>query len=230
VRISPRRARLLARSLLAATIVTGEVTQALFRLVFQASLPHATWGVTVSAEVVAAAHRLAWETANQAPDRWIHAFLGESRLPKKLRLLLDECKDPDAGSQAISQLLAVESPERAAAFAFAVFPAAALGRLPVGADGVNDLARMVTPMLQVDAEITWQERIGKPSAHHPQFERFARAAQGLRGARGQRARQSSSPASPSRTTAAIGCSETTTNSAAASRANSGRRSTARCAK
>jgi MoxR-like ATPase len=138
---------------------------------------------------VAAAHRLAWDTASQAPGRWIHAFLAEPKLSKKLALLLDECRDPDAGSQAVSQLLAAEPRERAAAFAFAVYPAAALGRLPVGADGVNDLARVATPMLAVDGEITWQEVLPRRNTPHPQFERFARVSAGLKGARGERARQ-----------------------------------------
>jgi MoxR-like ATPase len=189
VRVSPRRARLLARSLLAATVVTEQVVEPLFRLVLEASLPHATWGVSVSAEVVAAAHRLAWDTASQAPGRWIHAFLGEPKLAGKLALLLDECRDPDAGSQAVSQLLAAEPKERMAAFAFAVYPAAAVGRLPIGADGVNDLARVATPMLAVDGEIAWQERLNQQNTRHPEFERFARAGNGLKGARGQRARQ-----------------------------------------
>jgi MoxR-like ATPase len=189
VRISPRRARLLARSLLAATIVADETPEALFRLVLEASLPHLTWGVTVSAEVVAAAHRLAWDTASGKPHRWIHAFLAEPQLSRKLETLLEACRDPDAGSQAVSQLLAAEPRERAAAFAFAVYPAAMLGWLPIGADGVNDLARVATPMLAVDAEVTWQERCSQRNTRHPEFERFARAGEGLDGARGQRARQ-----------------------------------------
>jgi len=189
VRVSPRRARLLARSLLAATIVAERADEPLFRLVLEASLPHATWGATVGAEVVAAAHRLAWDTASQAPDRWIHAFLAEPKLPKKLALLLDECRDPDAGSQAVAQLLAAEPPERAGAFAFASYPAAAMGRLPVGADGVNDLAALAGPMLSVDGEIRWQERRNQQNTRHPQFERLAEASGRLRGARRERARQ-----------------------------------------
>jgi len=189
VRVSPRRARLIARSLLAATVVAEQVTEALFRLVLEASLPHATWGVTVSAEVLAAAHRLAWDSASQTPDRWIHGFMAEPALARKLSILIDECQDPDAGSLAVAQLVASEERERMAAFAFAVYPAAAMGRLPIGAEGVNDLAALATPMLAVDGEITWQERLHQKDTRHPEFERVAELLGTLRGTRRERARQ-----------------------------------------
>ena len=74
------------------------------------------------------------------------------------RLLLDECPDPDAGTLAIEQLLANEPRARAAAFALAAYPAAVAGRLPIGAEAVNDLGRLAQPILTVDGEIRWQER------------------------------------------------------------------------
>ena len=36
----------------------------------------------------------------------IHAFLAEPHLSRKLHLLLDQCTDPDEGSQAVAQLIA----------------------------------------------------------------------------------------------------------------------------
>ena len=191
IRVSPRRSRLLARSLVAAGIVAGGPTDALFRLVLDCSLPHVTWGVRVRSEAVAAAHRLAWDTATQVEGRWIHAFHGEPSLPGKLAILLDECRSPDAGSQAIAQLLVSEKKERATAFAFAVYPAAAMGKLPVGAEGVNDLAKAATPALSVDGKVTWQERVSEKGTRHPEFSRLARAldAAKLKGGRLERARQ-----------------------------------------
>ena len=113
IRISPRRARLIARSLLAATIVTGKTKERLFRSVLNCSLPHACWGEQPSAEAIAAAHRAAWDSASNASEAWVHSFLTEARLDRKLALLLDNAKTADAGSQAIAQCLLAESKERA---------------------------------------------------------------------------------------------------------------------
>jgi MoxR-like ATPase len=189
IRISPRRARLLARSLLAASIVAGGIRERLFRRVLECSLPHSCWGEHPAKEAIAAAHRAAWDSAGEASEAWVHSFLTEARLDHKLALLLDNAGSPDAGSQAIAQCLAGETRERAAALAFAIYPAAALGKLPVGAEGVNDLAKIASPILSVDGEVTWQQRIGQKESTPPEFARYARMLARLDGARRERAEQ-----------------------------------------
>jgi len=189
IRISPRRARLLARSLLAATIVTGKMKERLFRSVLARSLPHACWGEQPSTEIITAAHRAAWDSASSASEAWVHSFLTEARLDRKLALLLDNARTPDAGSQALAQCLVAESQERAGAFAFAIYPAAALGRLPIGAEGVNDLAKVAAPILSVEGELTWSERYNEQNTSHPEIARFAKVLANLQGARAERARQ-----------------------------------------
>lgn len=191
VRLSPRRSRLLARSLLAARVVASADSSDLFRLVLSCSLPHAAWGARPAVETVAAAHRLAWETATRAEGRWVHAFLAAPSLPGKLALLLDAGAPPDAGTQAVAQLLAREPRERAAAFAFAVYPAAAQGRLPVGAEGVNDLGKVAGPILRVDGEVSWQEALSQKDTSHPELARFAKVLgrAEVTGGRAERARQ-----------------------------------------
>mgnify|MGYP005811063111 CR=1 FL=1 len=174
VRMSPRRSRLLARSLLAASIVAGKPGADVFRLVLECSLPHVTWGVRPATEAVAAAHCLAWDTATAAEDRWVHAFLAEPSLGRKLAILVDECRSADSGSKAVAQLIAAESRERAAAFAFAVYPAAATGRLPIGAEGVNDLGKLAVQVLKVEGEMSWQERLSQAGTRHPELDRFAK--------------------------------------------------------
>ncbi len=139
VRISPRRSRLMARSLLAATIVEGRRTQRLYRLILVCSIPHVAWGEEVGSEIVSAAHRAAWNTASKDEGSWIHAFMAQASLPKKLRILLNQCRNGDEGTQAIAQFIAAEPRERAAALSFALYPAAVMEKLPIGADGVNDL-------------------------------------------------------------------------------------------
>ena len=159
IRLSPRRARLITRTLLAATIVKGiapdalgtSADDALFRTVLDASLPQRAWGATPDADKVAAAHRLAWNaTMLQGRDRWLHHFHLQRPLDRKAQLLLEGCPDPDTGTLAIEQLLANEPKERAAAFAFAAYPAAVAGHLPIGAEAVNDLGRLAQPMLTVE--------------------------------------------------------------------------------
>lgn len=189
VRISPRRSRLIARSLLAATIISEKPSDRLYKTILEASLPHITWGMQVNKEVVSAAHRVAWDSATDSVTRWIHAFISEKSLARKLSILLNQTTGPDAGSQAVAQLLATEPRDRAAAFAFVSYPAAALGKLPVGAEGINDLGKMATPILTVDGEISWQERLSQSATNHPEFERFAKVLNRLKDGRLERARQ-----------------------------------------
>ena len=189
MRISPRRARLLARSLLAATVVAGGETSTVFRSVLDCSLPHATWGQAVESAVISAAHQVAWDASRESTNAWIHGFLAVPRLRRKLELLLDNCVDPDAGSQAIAQLIANERPERAALFAFAVYPAALAGALPIGAEGLNDLAKLALPLLDAEGEIAWQERLAERDTRHPAIAEIGKALAPLCDGRLARARQ-----------------------------------------
>jgi len=86
-------------------------------------------------------------------------------------------------------VLASENRERAAAFAFALYPAAAMGKLPIGSEGANDLGRVASPILSVDAEVTWSERGSQQAAHHPGYDAYAAVLANLSGARAERARQ-----------------------------------------
>ena len=190
VRISPRRTRLMTRSLLAASIVTDGINPSLFKTVLECSLPQLSWGEEVKPEIIAAVHLSAWETANARGDeKWITAFHLVRPLAKKLTLLLDNCPNRDAGTQAVEQLLANEIRERAAVFAYATFPAAVVGKLPVGAEAVNDLGKIASPILMVDGEITWQERISQSNSNHPEFVRYSKVLKNLKGARLQHATQ-----------------------------------------
>ena len=189
VRISPRRSRLLTRSLLSASIVAGSSSDHLFRIILEASIPQVCWGVEPSIESVSAAHRVAWDTAAQTANRWLHTFMSEKSLAGKLAILIDQCTSPDAGSQAIAQLIASEPRERSTAFAFAIYPAAVINKLPVGAEGVNDLGKVASPYLSTDGEIGWQERLDKKGTQHPDFTKYAQTLVGLSGGRGERAKQ-----------------------------------------
>jgi len=198
IRLSPRRARLLTRTLLASTIVQSlspdalgsRAGDALFRTVLEASLPQRAWGATPDADKVAAAHRLAWDaTMTTGVGRWVHRFHLERALDRKARLLLQECPDRDTGTLVVEQLLANEPKPRAAAFALAAYPASVAGRLPIGAEGVNDLGRFAQPLLTVNAEISWHERLSTSNSTHPELATYAPVLSRLGAARRERAQQ-----------------------------------------
>ena len=190
IRLSPRRARLLTRTLLAARVVTGASDAVLFHQVLQCSLPQRAWGEPPDPDKILAAHRLAWDAVMlSGNDLWVHRFHLERALDRKARLLIEHCPDPDTGTLAVEQLLANEPKERAAAFALAAYPAAALGRLPIGAEGVNDIGRAALQLLTVDGRITWQERQGETDSTHPELAAYGPVLRRLGSARRDRARQ-----------------------------------------
>ncbi len=115
-----------------------------------------------------------WDQANAKAGAWIHAFLAETSISKKLLILVQKCEDPDEGSQAVAQLIACEPTERAHAFAFAVYPAALSGKLPIGAEGVHDLARLATATYTVNGEISWQESMRNNGSTHPEIVAFTK--------------------------------------------------------
>jgi hypothetical protein len=122
--------------------------------------------------------------------KWIHEFHLVPSLAEKVRLLFNGCPSADAGSSAIAQMLVSDRPDRAAAFAMAVYPAAAEGLIPsIGAEGVADLGRIAQQVLSVDGEITWKEPIKENDTTHPEVERSSTTLKNLSGARRERAAQ-----------------------------------------
>jgi len=189
-RISPRRARLLARSLLAASLVHGGIDEKVFLDVLRVSLPQIAWDDRVPEEKIRAAHKVAWGSSFlEAAAKWVHLFHLEPRLDRKLALLVEECPDLDTGTLAIEQLLANEPKERQAAFALAVFPAAVQGALPIGSEAIADLGRTAEKLLSVDGEIHWSEHTREHNTSHPEHSRLGQVLGGVRGARASRARQ-----------------------------------------
>ena len=103
----------------------------------------------------------------------LRRLLGEKRsLVAKLRSLVEQCPSPDAGTLAIEQLLAHEERARAAAFAFAAYPGALAGAIPVGAEGLSDLGRLAAGLLDIEGEIKWQERLSLSNTAHPELARL----------------------------------------------------------
>jgi len=190
-RLSPRRSRMISRSLLAACIVSGsEADETVFRAVLDASLPQKAWGAEIRPEAVAAAHTAAWDLAHASGKRyWLTEFHSETTMAGKVRLLLNSCPDPDTGSAAVAEYLArteLANPWDGVAFAMALYPAAASGRLPcIGAEGIADLGRLVSGSLAVEGAV---EPYASPNGHISMSSYLGYLA-GLPAARQDRARQ-----------------------------------------
>lgn len=191
VRMSPRRSRMLSRSLLAAAVIRPEEDQAtVFHDVLTYSLPHAAFGVRVDRAKIEAAHHTAKQFLESDPQRiWLNRFGLQRSIAKRAGMLVKGCPNPDIGTMAVSNALHNEDPVRAAALAFVLYPAAAEGKLLIGMEGVSDLGRVAQPILSVDGTISWQERHSQSGTKHPRFEIFADVMKNLRGARRTRAQQ-----------------------------------------
>ena len=63
------------------------------------------------------------------------------------------------------------------------------GRLRIGAEAVNDLGRVAQPILTVDGQVRWQERLAQPGTTHPELAAYAPVLQRLGAARRERAQQ-----------------------------------------
>lgn len=191
VRMSPRRSRMLSRSLLAAAVIRPEEDLAtVFRDVLTCSLPHAAFGVRVDRAKVEAAHQTAKQFLDSDPQRiWLNRFGLERSIAKRAGMLVKGCPNPDVGTMAICNALNHEPPLRSAALAFVLYPAAAAGKLHIGREGVADLGRVAQPILSVDGTISWQERHSESGTKHPRFEAFSQVLKNLRGARRVRAQQ-----------------------------------------
>jgi hypothetical protein len=154
------------------------------------SLPHRAWGENPSLDVVKVAHRQAWGACiAEGDDAWVHLFHTEPRLDEKVRLLLESCPSHDTGTLAVEQLLANASPPRAAAFAFAVYPAAVERKLCLGAESVTDLGRLASELLTIDGQVTWQERLSESNTQLSEVVLVGELLAKLSGPRLARARQ-----------------------------------------
>jgi MoxR-like ATPase len=192
IRLSPRRVRQLTRNLLAITALNeGAFDEASFRLVLQASIPHLAWGQAPDETIIHSAHRAAWDAIfSDGREKWLNTFLLEPSLSKRIKKLLHEAPDPDTGTLAITRTLATESPERQALFAFALYPATL--ECPnglIGREGINELGKICSQIVEVDGEINWQERNASHGTRHPQHALLSQTLVSLKGKRRARATQ-----------------------------------------
>lgn len=120
---------------------------------------------------------------------WLHSFLMENDLAKQIRMLYQEAPSPDTATMAVNQFLQSTQREFAAIFAVALYPAAAMGKSPLSAEGVNDLGKVAQRVLGVDGKVSWQTAINSSESHHPEYTRYGEVTAKLDGKRKERAEQ-----------------------------------------
>jgi MoxR-like ATPase len=191
IRLSPRRVRLLAGNLLALTAVHGgKPSSRVFRLGLETSLPQPAWGAELDPSTILAAHTIGWSQAfADGSEKWLNDLLLENRPEQRIDKILTNCPDQDTGAIGVKRLLATLNPVDRAVMAFVLYPAALEGKAPVGAEGRAALAAAARSILDVKAEITWQERLNGSGTPHPQLDLCSRTLANLRGKRKERARQ-----------------------------------------
>ena len=188
-RLSPRRARQLVRNIVAIATVEGSFDERVFRLALQWSLPHRAFGLCPTQQMIEAIHKTVWDvTLATRADKWLAQFHHERRLDKRLALLVEHAPDTDTGSLAVTQLLALEPKERAAAFAFATYPGAVQGLLPIGAEAINDIGVIANEVMHVNKKARVKRIPWQPNNQDPK-DVIQRVLQPLNGDRRKRAEQ-----------------------------------------
>ncbi|MDI1242813.1 MAG: MoxR family ATPase [bacterium] len=189
IRISPRRVRQIVKNISALRSVRGSGREEqTFEMALNWSLPQRAWGVQVSEHVARSAHRTAWDAASLCgTQKWLNEFHLERRFPGKIKKLLTSCPDPDSGTLAVTQLLAHEPKGRAAMFAYALYPAALGGKLNIGSEGVPEIGKVASGVLDVRGSFSWRPNNG--TSRHPDNARLQNILDGMSGKRRERAAQ-----------------------------------------
>ena len=177
-RISPRRARLLARNMTALNCVTAEMgndlsvneRKRLYKLALRWSLPHRAWKDAVPEHILdsvnAEAARLAFSGSPQ--ELWISEFLLTSSLEDRISKLFETIVGSDTKSLAVIQMIARESKVISAVFSFCVFPLVSQYAL-LNEEALNELARMAKGILKIDGKLEWHENFSDKNSIHPSW-------------------------------------------------------------
>jgi len=174
LRISPRRARLLARNFIAiflAAEATGrQVREAgrrkLYELGLTWSIPQRAWKTTIPAHVVAAAHAecLRLVFSKDLKERWLSEFLMVPSLASKIGMLLDDDVPREIKSLAVLQFIRQDSTARAGIFAFAMQPLLEAYSV-LDEESLEELTEIAISIMKVDGEMAWREPLSQNTQH-----------------------------------------------------------------
>lgn len=198
-RISPRRARLLARNFTALFLVAAELgypsdpksINRLYKLGLRWSLPQRAWKGSVADHVIDAAHSECMRLAgvSNPGDRWLSEFLMTPAVSSRIEMLMNDKTDKEIKSLAVMQMIRQDSKARVGAFAFAAHPVIdALGI--INDEALNELTSRAVEIMNVSGEMAWST-YGNDKVH-PQWAacvHYLNSMSGFTEVRRERARQ-----------------------------------------
>lgn len=178
MRISPRRARLMARNLVAlqcvcetsGTEVDNAVRDKLFKLALFKSIPQRAYCNEIEEHKLEAAHAEAIRFVNKKDpnEQWLSSFLLDDSLERKAERLLLGKANKDTKSLGLIQFFQKESKERKALFGFVLFPLLLANEI-VNDDALNTVARVASSMMVIDGTIDWRQSMNNPNRKHPKW-------------------------------------------------------------
>ncbi len=177
-RISPRRARQLARNFTALFLVAmkmghsldNEDTGRLFSLGLNWSLPQRAWKGGDPDPVLHAAHAECMRMIGERDmkGRWLSEFLMVPSIKDKVAMLFGPGADKETKSLGVLQFLHRESIARAGVFAFSSQPA--LEALDIlDEEALKALTGVALKIMEVSGELSWQENVSSHMSLHPQW-------------------------------------------------------------
>ena len=175
-RISPRRARLLARNMIALECVEKErqgllnidMRKDLYKLALTWSMPHRAWKGMIPAHIIDSVHaevvRLVFKANKE--ERWLAEFLQQASLPNKVSMLFDKQIHGDVKSLAVMQFFRGENDWQSAIFSFTTFPLVNEMKI-LNNEANNELAKMAKPVYRIQGELEWKERLSESDTTYP---------------------------------------------------------------
>lgn len=178
LRISPRRARLLARNIVSLLTVENESENEpdkaklgkLYKLALKCSLPQRAYRAEVKEHSVDSAHSEAMRlmTKSNPGEAWLSEFLRTTSLSKRLARLLTDNADMDTKSLAVLQMIIKDTPGRVAAFAFAAAPLLMKKNI-LNDEALNELLKISKKIMKVDGKMRWKDYRHKTQSVHPDW-------------------------------------------------------------
>jgi MoxR-like ATPase len=178
LRISPRRARLLARNLTAVLCVAKALEmdisekgrQHLYKLALRWSIPQRACREHIADHTIASAHAEACRLAFQVDhkQRWISEFLMADTPVNKIGMLLAPVIDRDTKSLGVIQMMGHESAERKAIFAFSAYPFLNESKM-LTEEALDAILPIAMQVIEVKGKLEWREGFHANGQTHPDW-------------------------------------------------------------
>lgn len=180
MRISPRRARLLARNITAVACVVkalkGELDEkqlmSLFKLTLTWSVPHRAYREQVAQHQIDTAHAEAARLvlAGDEAQSWVAEFLKTASVATCIDMLFEAQIDKDTKSIAVIQKMMGMDHESKAIFCFSAYPALS-SRSMLTEDALSDMLKIASEIMEVNGELKWKEMVNQEikSDKHPMW-------------------------------------------------------------